>query len=548
MLTLRSLRSQMSRGKIPTNTKVKVTKAYFRYHFYFWPGDVLHTSLPCSGPLTTQVVDRWITEFGPDWPTKERPKQTQEVAPTVTESTDDKHGGDNQSGECPPNDDEEEGEQSSNETRGSAPRAGSSEGSTTSIEEGHQATASSGDGTPTPDQRGGGAGDPGEPTTQQLSTTDTADTPAEMSDAASAVSAEEGKVPHIGFGDEEEAASISSSSTPPESSSGPPDDGSRGESATLLNKLVETLRGLADKTKETEKRRWLRKKAGQIEREHSRKRSLQILQDNARSLGSEVVAALSEYLQAEEDSKKTTRVSLCSRPVFGGVNADLSRAAEAKSSRLSRRIVKALEKLIEREMGVYGEATPRISAKRLIVEMRGKSYRLGRCRKEEYETKLVVLAVDASGSCSSYSEELVQAAAQVVKSDHRVVLLVHSNGEPVESYGRLTNLVAKKEQVWALLAQKTGLLVALGDHDAAWAYEVFSRKGKVVWLHNYCASHGVSPAARCVRELWATMRQGVGSPETVLEALQQVRRMTHARQGERRRFTREPSRSGSRCA
>lgn len=235
--------------------------------------------------------------------------------------------------------------------------------------------------------------------------------------------------------------------------------------------------------------------------------------------------------------------SLRNRSEYGGQNADLlaaQAAAKGLDRRLTRRIQKAIERLVEREVGPLGDATPRIDGGRLVRELCGRSVRLSRARRAEHEPRIVVVAVDWSGSCSSSCEELLAAAVAAARGDQRIAVVCHSNGHPDAWFGtpaREFPIVpdyggghAGISLWWASLAQRAALLVALGDHDAEVDYRAFVEAGAdVLWLHNYRARHGVRlPERKLLSQVehWTaplTLIQGVSAGPGILEGLHLAR-------------------------
>lgn len=238
--------------------------------------------------------------------------------------------------------------------------------------------------------------------------------------------------------------------------------------------------------------------------------------------------------------------SLRPRNTWGGVNFDPKLRASDRP--VARAIAREFLRLVERELGVYGETSPRIHAGRLVRELVGRSMRLSRARREEMEERIALVAVDVSGSCSSFSQALGAAIMQAADEDKRVAVLLHSNGLATGVYGEPTRglreasrlecnggasnyeaYVAASVACWDALLCRVGVTVGLGDWDALHWYERAAQKAPFVMLHNFGTKHGVRRAGATVMGVcagWSTQPkcvvQGVGKPETVVEGLRAV--------------------------
>lgn len=206
--------------------------------------------------------------------------------------------------------------------------------------------------------------------------------------------------------------------------------------------------------------------------------------------------------------------------------------------RVARRLQRAIARYLDRELGAYGDATPRLDAGKLVTEIVGRSMRLARCRREEHEQSTAILAVDTSGSCAVYCAETMAAAILLAQADSRLVVVEHMNGSPsrvVTTRGErdLSPGVGKYESErnyaleWQELLQqhRTKSLIWLGDADGCQVREqlcIAQPDLRLLMLDNYTAKLGrARPAPTKVREPWACEHYvSVSSAATVLEALQ----------------------------
>jgi hypothetical protein len=94
-----------------------------------------------------------------------------------------------------------------------------------------------------------------------------------------------------------------------------------------------------------------------------------------------------------------------------------------------RKIRPVMDRLFkELEVGTFGGAIPKVDPHKLVKELVGKSYRLGRCAVEGLETGIKLMLVDNSGSCHRICGPAMAAAIEIAKDDPDVVIYVHSNG------------------------------------------------------------------------------------------------------------------------
>lgn len=186
---------------------------------------------------------------------------------------------------------------------------------------------------------------------------------------------------------------------------------------------------------------------------------------------------------------------------WGGIHAEPP-CRRVSPSRKSRKIRRALERWIETEMVSLGEPTPRWDGAALIRELVSRRYQLSRARRQDEERKLVIIAVDVSGSCAMVAPAFMQAACELANVDDRIVVITHSNGWAAQYYpaARHAELppvsawgggVGATLEWWTTLAPKVGLVLALGDSDAERQYRCVHEHGaRVLWLDPYTSSVG----------------------------------------------------------
>jgi hypothetical protein len=117
-----------------------------------------------------------------------------------------------------------------------------------------------------------------------------------------------------------------------------------------------------------------------------------------------------------------------------------------------------------------------------------------------------------------------------------VVIIVHSNGEPVEMYSKNKQLITKLPELsvgvewWNDYLTKYDVVGAVnfGDWDAGYVLKMIAQQAPLVWLDSYCAKDGVKLASlnhRCDTLKWKHLIafvQGVNDGETAEEALKWV--------------------------
>ncbi len=196
-------------------------------------------------------------------------------------------------------------------------------------------------------------------------------------------------------------------------------------------------------------------------------------------------------------------------PRDGGVYVAWPRETEAERAPVTHRILRALERVVERTCGPAGAPSPRLHAGRIVRELVARRVSLVRCRREEHERRVVLITCDVSGSCSSSAPETVAAAWALARADARVIAVRHSNGCILDAVGTPVGGMRTVEpsevvqtQPWLRLLDgaTVPLVVAFGDCDAAWAYAaVLAHGATLLWLDSDLARHVAGPTERAPR-------------------------------------------------
>jgi len=248
-------------------------------------------------------------------------------------------------------------------------------------------------------------------------------------------------------------------------------------------------------------------------------------------------SANDESTQSHSAAGSGVSSSRHSRAQHGGVSCDLS--LRGRKQKLARRLRRELLRVLRIDHAPSGDYSPRVDARRLVREIASRRVALSRARKSEVSRELCVLAVDVSGSCSSFSAELWAAATAIavdsggdviesdeehvsVRSDAPVLAIAHSNGWVGQT--SLADFALR-------LGRPLSTVIVLGDCDGAEHYRVLCERGqRLIWLDNYCARHEVARVSARVAALHEGWRrrptdhlQGVGSGESALAALRLVR-------------------------
>lgn len=205
-------------------------------------------------------------------------------------------------------------------------------------------------------------------------------------------------------------------------------------------------------------------------------------------------------------------------------------------------VVRAIRRLVD-DLGAYGDVTPKWDGRKLITEISARSYRIARARQERAEPPVVLILIDASGSCSSVAAPLLGAAIEAARMDERVCVLVHSNGylddctAPVGAAlkgfryneGDLLELALEP----LVRAGRIGRLVYAGDGDGFSSLAVLSHASKkpAIWADSFAAraagkAYLVPPAQK--RQLVAdglhpstVCWRGINSPERMAWAVRE---------------------------
>lgn len=208
-----------------------------------------------------------------------------------------------------------------------------------------------------------------------------------------------------------------------------------------------------------------------------------------------------------EPSVPEGQVSAPGRRGNGGfyLSEGWSEIAKKASGRPAREVKRALERLL-RSVEVGGlEESPRLDGRRFIGEMYTRRYNLDRCHRRELQRGVVVVAVDCSGSCSACCDELYGVVLALMECSENLILIEHSNGEvatePVSNwYGewhrsRLDEVVEKIAK-----SRPVRAVINLGDWDAGQEMENICESGiPLYWLDSYCAKSGPKPASSNLR-------------------------------------------------
>lgn len=221
---------------------------------------------------------------------------------------------------------------------------------------------------------------------------------------------------------------------------------------------------------------------------------------------------------------------------YGGQHVKWKTALPNKHSRL---LQKALQTLVLKTCGAQGEASPKTDAKRLVRELVTQRVALSRTKRETLEKRYILVLIDASGSCAGVCEEFLTAAQAIQERDDRVLLVIHSNGIPLQYIERgqvqstsfptdeTDETVLLQPYLSFLRGRALGLVLAFGDGDAVEVYRHFVERGSyLVWLDSYCKRYGVRNASRTLKaglEPWIAAHnvayiQGVGDTPSTLEA------------------------------
>lgn len=233
------------------------------------------------------------------------------------------------------------------------------------------------------------------------------------------------------------------------------------------------------------------------------------------------------------------------RKMKGGSRGDLASSREARASHggchvhaltpetsVGRAIYRELRRILR--PGDGSEPSPRVRAAALVRELVTRRVALSRARREEAGQELCVLAIDVSGSCSSFCSELWAAASAVAADTDGVIItwgeeadksqippevglvvVQHSNG-----ICKIWDREISLSEIVLSAGRPLATVLAFGDCDAEQHYRALHNAGaRVVWLDNFSSSHGPRKAAP--RDGIETVL-GVGGAEGALLGLRLV--------------------------
>lgn len=218
----------------------------------------------------------------------------------------------------------------------------------------------------------------------------------------------------------------------------------------------------------------------------------------------------------------------------GGVCADASAARRRASCLLSpaRDVVRALERLVAREVGVMGDPSPRLDAGMLVRELVSMSCRLSRARRDEMEMGRVVVAPDLSGSCSACAPDTLAAAyAMRDAMPQTFAVIEHSNGQWYDEAAGWRDLDTHP----AIADGRCRCLLVFGDWDGGLVYRRIADRHpqcRIIWLDSWGKAGGVRPSADARNGRfrgWRSMPtkyDGVGTAADAAIALRHVMRGT----------------------
>lgn len=165
---------------------------------------------------------------------------------------------------------------------------------------------------------------------------------------------------------------------------------------------------------------------------------------------------------------------------------------------VAKSVARAIRRLVD-DLGAYGDVVPKWDGRKLITEISARSYRIARARQERAEPPVVVILIDASGSCSSVAGPLLGAAIEAARLDERVCVIVHSNGH-LDRYTTPVGAALKGLRynegdmvelalVPLIQAGRIGRLVYAGDGDGFSSFIALSHFSKkpAIWADSFGA-------------------------------------------------------------
>jgi hypothetical protein len=194
----------------------------------------------------------------------------------------------------------------------------------------------------------------------------------------------------------------------------------------------------------------------------------------------------------------------------------------------------------DNEVGIGVEQTPRISGKRLIKELIGRSTRLSRSKREEKGTGLKLILVDISPSCEAIRDACFAAALAIADDDPNVVVIAHFNGYTAIYGGHIVGHRQKEvphihdtddlEKFEAFLAKgKVSGAVCFGDTDAKSVYSLLSHYCPTVWMSPDDEEHcryiiEAEKAVRAYSEARLYIIGGVRNAQSAVEGLKKLKK------------------------
>ena len=179
---------------------------------------------------------------------------------------------------------------------------------------------------------------------------------------------------------------------------------------------------------------------------------------------------------------------------FGGryLSADPAVAARQQAT-AAREAAVLLSRIIERAVGISGEASPRVDGRALVREIVSRRVAIDRARRREMATRHLVIAVDESGSCAPTVAAMMGMALEIARRlpAGTCSVIRHSNGYALGagemcapavrrvlarySKGLSAYYFSRRQEeasraAWLDIVQSVdvGLLLHLGDSDAHW--------------------------------------------------------------------------------
>jgi len=179
---------------------------------------------------------------------------------------------------------------------------------------------------------------------------------------------------------------------------------------------------------------------------------------------------------------------------FGGryLSADPIIAARQQAT-AAREAAVLLARIIERAVGLSGEASPRVDGRALVREIVSRRMVIDRARRREMASRHLVIAVDESGSCAptvgammgmalAIARRLPAGTCSVIRHSNgyaleagemcapavRRVLARHSRGLAAYYFSRRQQEASQAAWLDIVRSVDVGLLLHLGDSDAHW--------------------------------------------------------------------------------